>query len=291
MLARKEFSDRFRSGWVVACIAVWLGAIGLTSFYGLVQVGRIGMQGYERTVISVLSLVQYLVPLLGLLIGHDLVVGEREEKTLALILASGVTRGRLLLGKFMGGCLTLGFPLVLGFAITGTAIGLTTGGNGIAGFLVLAVSGLALGIVFLGIGLAISSLCQTRLQALVIALLTWCAAVFVFDLLALGTVISMKAPAVSQEIEVACDPMHLNAAADLHSAYDSATADAHERVSKSNALSLSWILADPVDLFRVINLSSQTRVIIPRSVAAVIWGLWIGAALGLSLWKFRRVDL
>src|ERR1041385_6700666 len=76
-IARKEFSDRFRSGWVIACALVWLGAIAFTSIFGLVQIGRIGVQGYERTAMSLLNLVQYLVPLLGLLIGHD----RSEEHT------------------------------------------------------------------------------------------------------------------------------------------------------------------------------------------------------------------
>src|SRR5512140_1522582 len=101
----KEFADRLRSGWVIACALVWLGAIALTSLFGLVQIGRIGVQGYERTVMSLLNLVQYLVPLLALLLGHDLLVSEREEKTLALILAGGVPRHLLLMGKFLGGCL------------------------------------------------------------------------------------------------------------------------------------------------------------------------------------------
>jgi len=89
LIAGKEFGDRFRSGWVIACVLVWLGAIGLTSFLGLLQIGRIGVQGYERTVVSLLNLVQYLVPLLGLLLGHDLLVSEVEERTLRLILARG----------------------------------------------------------------------------------------------------------------------------------------------------------------------------------------------------------
>ena len=102
LLAFKEFGDRFRSGWVLACILLWLGAIGLASFLGLIQIGRIGAQGYERTVISVLNLVQYLVPLLGLLLGHDLIVSEKEERTLRLLVASGLGRSQLLLGKFFG---------------------------------------------------------------------------------------------------------------------------------------------------------------------------------------------
>src|SRR5512140_2255439 len=113
----KEFADRLRSGWVIACAAVWLGAIVLTSLFGLIQIGQIGLQGYERTVVTLLNLVQYLVPLLALLLGHDLIVSEREERTLALVLASGVSRTRVLIGKFLGGCLALTLPLILGFAI------------------------------------------------------------------------------------------------------------------------------------------------------------------------------
>src|ERR1035437_3487977 len=148
LIATKEFSDRFRSGWVLACVLVWLGAIGLTSFLGLLQIGRIGVQGYDRTVISLLNLGQYLVPLLGLLLGHDLIVSENEERTLRLVLAGGVSRTRLLLGKFFGGCLTLIVPLALGFAVAGTVIGLAARDNGFAPFLKIALSGMVLGIMF-----------------------------------------------------------------------------------------------------------------------------------------------
>ena len=156
LIAAKEFGDRFRSGWVIACVVVWLGAIGLTSFLGLLQVGQIRVQGYDRTVISLLNLVQYLVPLLGLLLGHDLIVAEKEERTLGLLLAGGVSRTRFLIGKFLGGCLTLAVPLLLGFIIAGTVIGLAAKDAGIAPFLRLAVSGLILGTIFLAMGLAIS---------------------------------------------------------------------------------------------------------------------------------------
>src|SRR5262245_2318931 len=148
LVAVKELGDRFRSGWVLACILLWLGVIGFASFLGLIQIGRIGPQGYERTVISLLNLVQYLVPLLGLLLGHDLIVSEKEERTLRLLVASGLGRSRLLLGKFLGGCLTVALPLLAGFLVSGVAIGFAAKDTGLMPFLRLATSGLALGLVF-----------------------------------------------------------------------------------------------------------------------------------------------
>jgi len=291
LIAGKEFGDRFRSGWVIACVLVWLGAIGLTSFLGLLQIGRIGVQGYERTVVSLLNLVQYLVPLLGLLLGHDLLVSEVEERTLRLILASGVNRTRLLLGKFLGGCLTVAVPLALGFVIAGAAIGLTTKDGAVAPFLRLAISGLFLGVLFLGIGLTISAFSRTRVQSLVFALVAWGLAVFVFDLVALSVVFSTKAPRAFQEMELICDATHVNAAADLHSGFDSLT-DPKPRGSKTRSTpSLGWLTVNPVDLFRAVNLSKQLQVGVPPLTVALAVTLWMAGSLGASRWRLGRTDL
>jgi Cu-processing system permease protein len=291
LIAAKEFGDRFRSGWVIACVLVWLGAIGLTSVLGLLQIGRIGMQGYERTVMSLLNLVQYLVPLLGLLLGHDLIVSENEERTLRLILAGGISRARLLLGKFLGGCVTLAVPLVLGFIIAGTAIGVTAKDTGIAPFIRLAVSGLILGILFVGVGLMISTFCRTRVQSLVVTLLAWCLAVFVFDLVALSLIVSTKVAAAAQEIEIICDATHVNSAVDIHSDFDQVADGQPRAVASSQTPSLGWLAINPVDLFRAVNLSRQLEFHVPVLTTLLAVTLWLGGTLGLSFWKLRRTDL
>ena len=291
LLASKEFGDRFRGGWVIACVLVWLGAIGLTSFLGLLQIGQIGVQGYERTVISLLNLVQYLVPLLGLLLGHDLIVSEKEERTLRLVLAGGVSRTRFLIGKLAGGCLTLAVPLLLGFIIAGAVIGVAAKDAGIAPFLRLSVSGLVLGLIFLGIGLTISVLCRTRVQSLVLALLTWCFAVFVFDLIALGCFVSTKAPAAAQEIEFVCDATHVNLAADIHSEFDNVADGPTRAATTTRTALLGWLALNPIDLFRAINLSDRMEFQVPVSTTLLAVTLWFAGTLGLSIWKLRRTDL
>lgn len=291
IIAAKEFGDRLRSGWVLACVLVWLGAIGLTSFFGLLQIGRIGVQGYERTVISLLNLVQYLVPLLGLLLGHDLIVSEAEERTLRLVLAGGVSRTRLLSGKFLGGCLALTVPLVLGFAISGTVIGVAARDNSFGPFLKLALSGLGLGLLFLSLGLAISTISRTRVQALVLALLTWCLAVFVFDLVALGILVSTQSGAAAQEIEFVCDATHVNASADLHSAYDNVTDEPGRVAAAEPEPSLGWLAMNPVDVFRALNLPQQTGVRVSPLTILSVTSLWLVLTLGTGVWRLRRADL
>jgi ABC-type transport system involved in multi-copper enzyme maturation permease subunit len=294
LLALKEFGDRIRSGWVMACVLLWLGAIGLASFLGLLQIGRIGAQGYERTVISMLNLVQYLVPLLGLLLGHDLIVSEKEERTLRLLVASGLSRTKLLLGKFIGGCLTIAAPLVTGFIISGVVIGFAAKDTDLAPFLKLAASGLALGIIFMAIGLAISAFSKTRVQAIVAALLIWCAFVFVFDLIALGAIVSFKSPAAAREIELVCDAMHVNAAADIHSEGDTISATSTQQPSAkpaSNIASVACLAINPVDLFRAVNLSSTLGVQMPAGIVAASAFGWLALSLLLSSWKLNKTDL
>lgn len=291
LIAAKEFGDRYRSGWVIACVLVWLGAIGLTSFLGLVQIGQIGVQGYERTVTSLLHLVQYLVPLLGLLLGHDLIVHDREEGTLRLLLAGGVSRTSCLLGKFLGGCLTLAVPLVLGFTIAGAVVGLTARDTAIAPFLRLAISGLVLGVLFLGLGLAISTFCRTHVQSLVTALLLWGVAVFVFDLAALGLIVSTRSLAATQEIEVLCDTTHVNAAADLHSALEHEAGGPAQARPGRHTSTLGWLAVNPVDLFRAVNLSRHLGLHVPAATTLLTVACWLGGTLGLSLWQLRRMDL
>jgi Cu-processing system permease protein len=292
LIAVKEFTDRLRSGWVIACMALWLGAICLTSFFGLIQIGRIGPQGYERTVISLLNIVQYLVPLLGLLLGHDLIVAEHEERTLKLLLASGLNRSRLLIGKFFGGCLCLAAPLVVGFLLAGAAVGVAAKDTSIMPFVNLAVSGLGLGVVFVALGLTISVWSRSRVQALVISLLAWCFFVFVFDLIALGVITSTRAPAASHEIEIVCDATHVNAAADVHSAFESGTEPNVAKQSASSSLTtLIWLAANPVDAFRVVNLGVETS---SRSATGLVIGsaaFWIGLAAVSSRKKFAKLDL
>jgi Cu-processing system permease protein len=293
LIAARDFGDRFRSGWVIACGLVWLGAIGLTSFLGLIQIGNIGIQGYERTVISMLNLVQYLVPLLGLLLGHDLIVSEKEDRTLRLLVAGGVSRMRVLVGKFLGGCLSLTVPLLLGFMVSGVVIGLAARDTGIAPFVRLAWSGLGLGLVFLGMGLLISVFARTKVQALVVALLAWCLFVFVFDLAALGILVSAKAPAAGREIELACDATHINTAADVHAVFDSgAMGETEHRPAATVAgTSIKWLAVNPIDIFRAINLPSQFAVHAPWFVIIGCFAGWLLSTLAAGFWKLRGIDL
>ena len=288
-IALKEFRDRLRSGWIIACILIWLAAILLTSFFGLIQIGRIGVQGYERTTISLLNLAQYLAPLLGLLIGHDVIVREREDRTLHLIIASGASRTALALGKVFGSALTVMVPLISGAVIAGTLVGVAARDASIAPFLKLSISTITVGIIFAAIGVVISVFARSRIQALVSALLIWGVAVFAFDLVALGIIVSNKAPQASKEIELICDATHVNSEADIHSGFDTVSAGAP--VHSEQEQRPFWIWFNPIDIFRIINLPPAINLSVSTASALASAACWMALTLAAATWRLNRIDL
>jgi ABC-2 type transport system permease protein len=61
---------------------------------------------------SFVSVISFLVPLVAIGIGFDLINSERNQRTLSRILAQPIYRDALLFGKFLGGLLTITIMLV-----------------------------------------------------------------------------------------------------------------------------------------------------------------------------------
>jgi len=61
--------------------------------------------------IDLATVFQVVISLLALLFAYDAISGERESGTLRLALSNAVPRGMILLGKYLGGMLTLSLPL------------------------------------------------------------------------------------------------------------------------------------------------------------------------------------
>jgi hypothetical protein len=110
---------------------------------------------------------------------------------------------------------------------------------------------------------------------------------------ALGWLVSSKAPVAAQEIDLICDTTHINsaAAADIHSAFDENRPASSPSMKSSFASPVRWLAANPVDLFRAINLSQQTGYSVSCPVVLLISTLWLGCSLAAAYWQLRRADL
>ena len=107
-VAATEFRLAFRNRWVLlATLAFTLFALAL-AFLGSGPSGALKADALTLTAASLSTLTVYLVPLMALLVSYDSIAGEIERGTLALVLATPVKRGELVLAKFCGHLAVLG---------------------------------------------------------------------------------------------------------------------------------------------------------------------------------------
>ncbi|MEZ4637032.1 MAG: ABC transporter permease [Caldilineaceae bacterium] len=118
--------------------------------------------------------------------------GEREQGTLAYLLAQPVSRAEVLLGKLFGLGASLMAALLLGFGLAAAIIAWQGGGveAGRYGFLVL--FSLLLALASLSLGLALSAWSRSAALAAGLALFAWLVLVFLGDLGLMGTAVVMR---------------------------------------------------------------------------------------------------
>ncbi len=138
-----------------------------------------------------------LMSFFAILFTFDAVAGEKTRGTLSLIMSNTVSRGQVLLGKYLGAFLTLMIPLVIGILMNLLVILIS--GNipfassewlrilGMIGLFALHIS------VFIFLGLFFSSRVSNAITSLVWLLLTWVCLAFVFPSL-LGTFVGNLNP-------------------------------------------------------------------------------------------------
>jgi Cu-processing system permease protein len=267
-IARKELSDGLRNRWMLAISLVFaLLAVGI-AWFGAAASGQIGFTSIPATIASLASLATFLMPLIALLLAYDAIVGEDEAGTLMLLLTYPISRGQILLGKFVGHGMILGLATLMGFGCAALAIAVLVPEVELAmlvwAFARFIVSSTLLGLVFLALAYVLSSRANEKSSAAGLALGLWFLFVLVFDL-ALLAVLVISEGAFSPD-------------------------------------ALPWLLLlNPADIYRLINLtgfesgSSTVGVMalagdLPVS-SAVLWGClvaWVGASLALAHWMFVR---
>ncbi len=132
---------------------------------------------------DLLYITQVVFSLLALLAAFDLMSGEKEGGTLRMLVASGISRGQMLAGKWLGGLLAILMPYAAVAAAGMLALAMLPGlalaahhwGRALAFFV---LGGLYLTFSFT-LGLAISAWTQRAASTLVISLFVWVCLVFV----------------------------------------------------------------------------------------------------------------
>jgi ABC-2 type transport system permease protein len=126
---------------------------------------------------SFVSIVSFLVPLIAIAVGFDLVNAERNQRTLSRILAQPIYRDALLFGKFLAGIITLTIVLIaLWLMVIGLGIltlGLPPGAEEMARAIAMLVVTIVYGGVWLALALLFSIVFRSAATAALLALGLW----------------------------------------------------------------------------------------------------------------------
>jgi len=128
-------------------------------------------------------LVSTVVSLLAFLLGYDMISGEREAGSLRAILSNSVSRGSLLLSKYIAALIILAVPLILGVLLSLLLV-LQSGAAVVDAGVLLRMGGIVLLSLLtlslcLLLALAVSSCVKSSTTSIVILLLIWGAWLFI----------------------------------------------------------------------------------------------------------------
>ncbi|WP_282610947.1 ABC transporter permease [Pelagibius sp. Alg239-R121] len=256
-----------RNLWVLtASMIMTLFALALT-FAGAAPTGALGVDLLTVSVASMTTLSVYLAPLLALMMAFDAIAGDVERGGLALMLTYPVSRGELLIGKFLAHLGTLAFAMTTGFGIAGIAAALS-GGAGIESIVALIRligTSVLLGGAFLALGYMVSALAGSAAGAAGLAAGLWLIFVVLYDLSLLGAIVYDDGGFFTRSV-------------------------------------FPWLLAlNPADAFRLWNVAAAEGVALatgmtgaanalPAWVAPASLILWPPLALALARGAFGRVE-
>ena len=201
-IAGREVLAGIRNRWMLAA-SLLLGLLALTlAFVGSAPGGPVAASPLAITVVSLSSLSVFLVPLIGLLVSYDTLVGEIERGTMPLLMTHPVTRWRIVLGKFAGQVAILAIATVVGFGVAALATGLGDGGDAEAwrAFGIMVGGSILLGAAFIALGTLISAVVAERGTAAGVSAAVWLVFVVLFDMALLAILVADEGQVVSGEL-------------------------------------------------------------------------------------------
>jgi len=184
IIARHELRIILRNRWVALYAAVFAILTLAVSYFGLAVIQFTGFQGFERTSVSLLNLVLYIVPLGSMLMGVQSFT--KEGGATDQLFTEPVTRAEIVLGKIIGVSFAGFIALTAGFGFAGALIAAKVGTYGLEDYVALAGMAFILSVVFVAIAALIAILHRRSVKAYATILAVWFFLVIFFDLGVIG---------------------------------------------------------------------------------------------------------
>ena len=177
IIAKKEIMDNIRNKWIIILSFIFALLTLVTSYFG--SIFSTGWQDLGTTIGLMMNLVQFLIPIIALILGYAAIIGEVERGSMSALLSQPITRLEILVGKFIGLGSILALTIFIGFGVAGIIIALNVPDVNFINYLVFIGSTIVIGLVFLSISIFFSTIFKKRTTAIGGAIFLW----FLFNMI------------------------------------------------------------------------------------------------------------
>lgn len=167
-IARKDFADASRSMtlWILSGLMILLVA-GVSAIPHLLYVsGEGSAPGFDEAMTFMFGLMTLMVSVIGLVVGYQAIVGERELGSIRFLLGLPNTRLDVVVGKAIGRAAVVAVPTVIGFLVGGVVIVLLYDGFDVATYVGIIAFSLLMGLVYVSVAVGVSASVSTRAKAI-----------------------------------------------------------------------------------------------------------------------------
>jgi len=206
-MAGWEYRNASRSRWVIGTAVAFALLCLAVSLLGMRSLRQLGLSGVGPASAALINLGILLPALMGLLLGGNSLVAAREQGLLPMIAVQPVSRHSLVLGPFLGVSAALAVSILFGFGVAAVVLSGVAKRSDVMPLVALVGSTLGVAVTCVAIGLGVSAVSRSRLQATSTAITLW-------FLLALGMDLALAAiaPAIRMGptgllAAVVCNPL------------------------------------------------------------------------------------
>jgi Cu-processing system permease protein len=187
-IAKKEIMDNIRNKWIIIMSLMFAILTVVVSFFG--SMTSQGWQDLAVTIVAMMTFVQYLIPIIALMLGYATIIGEIERGSMSSLLSLSTTRFEIVAGKFLGLACVLAITILIGFGTAGLIIALNVSNVDFGAYLVFIGVTILFGLVFLSISLFFSTVFRKRSSAIGGAVFLWFFFLFIIVIIYQGILIA-----------------------------------------------------------------------------------------------------
>lgn len=181
-LVARDLRESIRNRWLAVYAVSFAVLAALVAWGGQAASAITGSTGFGPVVAQFIALVMLFTPLMGLTLGAQSVVRDRERGVLAYLLAQPITRAQYFAAKILSLTIALCAVVLFAFGVVAVGMGVLGTGGAIADFAVLLALTWLLTVAMAVVGATVSICVRRAPTALGIAVALWLAFTIFGDL-------------------------------------------------------------------------------------------------------------